>query len=97
MVERDHSYYKQDKNRIMKKFYNILILVLIMVPTLLVAQQGSGNGPPNPPPSFCQIHPNHPNCINAVQVPLSDWYWEIGLMIAGTAFIYYKFKQKSIA
>ena len=83
----------------MKKFYNTLLLIIIMVPISLLAQpgNGNGNGPPSPPPGWCQLHPNDPACINAVQVPLSDWYWEIGLMILGTAFIYYKFNQKSIA
>lgn len=74
----------------------ILVLTFSLFSLVGYSQPGNGNGPPNPPPTFCQIHPNHPNCVNAIQVPLSDWYWEIGLMLTFSGFVYFKFFRKSI-
>ena len=74
-----------------KKILNILIPILITCTSYSQGgpppwPPGNGNGgPPQPCPPF------DPACP---QVPLSDWYWEIGLMVTGMIFIYYKFKQK---
>ena len=88
--------------RTSNKLKIIQIILLLFISIMLVVQTYGQGGPPNgmggpptPPPTFCQQFPNHPACANAVQVPLSDWYWEIGLMILGSGFIYYKFKAQN--
>lgn len=73
----------------------LTLMVLLLLSSGYIAQPGNGNGPPNPPPGWCQSHPNDPMCTNSVQVPLSDWYWEIGLILTGVVFIYYKFKPET--
>jgi hypothetical protein len=73
----------------------LITLTLILFSILGISQGGPPSWPPGNgnggPPFPCP--PNDPACP---QVPLSDWYWEIGLMVVGGIFVYFKyFKLKT--
>jgi hypothetical protein len=92
------SRYKVKK---MKRITKLLI-ILTMMSAISLGQGGppngfptggNGGGPPPPPPTYCDQNPGDPAC-NGTAVPVGDWKWMIGTFLLGTAFVFYKFKNK---
>jgi len=79
----------------MRKILIRVIIILSLFPKPFLGQGQGQNGPPNPPPGYCNQFPNDPACQNAVSVPIGSNDIMVGFAILSALFFAYKLNGNS--